>query len=82
MKRPASLPDPELETLRRELRQAQGELTAAYNAFDQAVDPQLVESCIYQICALSARCNYLLRSIKNRNPCAIPACREEDALWT
>lgn len=82
MKRPTSLPDPELETLRRELRQAQGELTAAYNSFDQAVDPQLVESCIYLISSLSARCDYLLRSIKDRTSCAIPACREEDALWT
>ena len=81
MKRPVQAQDPELETLRRELRQAQGELTAAYNSFDQAVDPQLVESCIYLISSLSARCDYLLRTIKDRS-CPIPACREEDALWT
>lgn len=76
-------PDPELEMLRAELRQAQGELYVAYNCFDQAVDPELVESCVYQISAVKARCNYLLRSIKARCPDAVPAASgKEDALWT
>ncbi|MBQ8389694.1 MAG: DUF2508 family protein [Oscillibacter sp.] len=77
------LPDPELDRLREELRQAQGDLSAAYNSFDQAVDPELVESCVYQISAVKARCNYLLRSIKARSPEAVPAATgKEDALWT
>ena len=75
------LPDPELLRLRQELLQAQGELSLAYNSFDQAVDPELVESCVYQISAVKARCNYLLRSIKERFPDALPAGKE-DALWT
>ena len=75
------LPDPELLRLREELLQAQGELTLAYNSFDQAVDPELVESCVYQISAVKARCNYLLRSIKARCPDALPAGGNEDALW-
>ena len=70
-------PDPELAILRAELRQAQGDLLAAYNCFDQAVDPELVESCVYQISAVKARCNYLLRSIKERI-----GGGKEDALWT
>ena len=75
------LPDPELLRLRQELLQAQGELSLAYNSFDQAVDPELVESCVYQISAVKARCNYLLRSIKERFPDALPSGKE-DALWT
>ena len=76
------LPDPELARLREELLQAQGELSLAYNSFDQAVDPELVESCVYQISAVKARCNYLLRSIKARFPDALPVQGKEDALWT
>lgn len=78
-----SLPDPELLRLQEELRQAQGDLTAAYNCFDQAVDPELVESCVYQINAVNARCNYLLRSIKARCPHSAAAFSgKEDALWS
>ena len=55
----------------------------AYNCFDQAVDPELVESCVYQISAVNARCNYLLRSIKARCPYSLPtAAEKEDALWS
>ena len=75
--------DPELLLLRQELQDAQGELAQAYRQFDQAVDPELVESCIYQISAIKARCNYLIRSIKARMPQAAAAARTEgDALWT
>ncbi|MBQ2739954.1 MAG: DUF2508 family protein [Oscillibacter sp.] len=81
--RKKSQPDPELVRLQDELRQAQGDLTVAYNCFDQAVDPELVESCVYQISAVNARCNYLLRSIKARCPYSLPtAAEKEDALWS
>lgn len=66
-------PDPELLALKEELLEAQGELTLAYRRFDQAVDPELVESCVYQISAVKARCNYLIRSIKERDPEALAA---------
>ena len=81
-KRPAV--DPELLRLKEELLEAQQELTLAYSRFDQAVDPELVESCVYQISAVKARCNFLLRSIKERCPEAVPAFsrKEENALWT
>ena len=59
-------PDPELLALKAELLDAQGDLALAYRQFDQAVDPELVESCIYQISAVKARCNYLIRVIKPR----------------
>ena len=76
-------PDPELQRLKEELRQAQGELTQAYCRFDQALDPELVESCVYQINAVKARCNFLLRCIKARCPEAVAALagKEDDALW-
>ena len=61
----AARPDPELLTLKAELLEAQGDLAQAYRQFDQALDPELVESCIYQIEALKARYNYLLRLVKS-----------------
>ena len=74
--------DPELAALREELQNAQGDLSLAYRQFDQAVDPELVESCIYQIKAEKARCNYLIRAIKERSPESIPALRlEGGAAW-
>ena len=78
-KKPA--PDPELLALKEALKTAREELFMAYQAFDRAVDPELVESCVYQISAVKARCNYLLRSIKARCPDALPAGGKEDALW-
>ena len=75
--------DQELLTLKAELQSAQGDLSLAYRQFDQAVDPELVESCIYQIKAEKARCNYLIRAIKHRNPESFAALRlEGDAVWT
>ena len=78
-----SKPDPELLALKAELQEAQGELSLAYRRFDQALDPELVESCVYQISAVKARCNYLIRVIKERSPEAAAAVYPEgDAMWT
>ena len=75
--------DPELLALKAELLNAQGELACAYQQFDQALDPELVESCIYQISAVKARCNYLIRAIKERRPDAVAAVNlQGEALWT
>ena len=75
--------DPELATLRSELLEAQGDLAQAYRQFNLAVDPELVESCVYQISAVKARCNYLIRAIKERSPQAAAAAQAEgEALWT
>ena len=76
-------PDPELIILRSELLEAQGDLAQAYRQFDQALDPELVESCVYQISAVKARCNYLIRAIKERSPdTAAAAGLEGPAAWT
>ena len=78
-KKPA--PDPELLTLKAELQTAQGDLALAYRRFDRAVDPELVESCVYEISAVNARCNYLIRAIKARCPEYRDAPEREDAVW-
>ena len=70
-------PDPELSALKAELAHAQTDLSCAYQQFNQAVDPDLVESCIYQISAVKARYNFLLRAIKKR----APADSEGTPLW-
>ena len=76
-------PDPELLILKEELLVAQADLANAYRQFDQALDPELVESCIYQISAVKARCNYLIRAIKERSPTAEAAAGlEGEAAWT
>ena len=50
---------------------------------DQALDPELVESCIYQISAVKARCNYLIRAIKARSSEGLAAAGVEGgAAWT
>ena len=75
-------PDPELLTLKAALRDAQGDLAQAYCRFNRAVDPELVESCVYEISAVNARCNYLIRAIKARCPDydgTLPA--KEGAVW-
>ena len=76
----AARPDPELLTLKAELLEAQGDLAQAYRQFDQALD---LESCVYQISAVKARCNYLIRAIKERSPEAAAAAGLEGAsTWT
>ena len=55
----------ELTALREALAGAQQELNRAYCRFDQAVEPELVEACCYEISAGKARCSYLLRRIKS-----------------
>ena len=72
-------PDPELLALKASLARAQEELMWAYRQFNEAVDPELVESCVYEISAVKARCNYLIRAIKERTPAAAAG---EDAQWT
>jgi len=76
--------DPELTCLRSELLEAQGDLAQAYRQFNQALDPELVESCVYQISAVKARCNYLIRAIKERSPESVPAVPqlEGETVWT
>ncbi len=73
-------PDPELAELKAALNTAREDLFLAYQAFDRAVDPELVEACVYQISAMKARCNYLIRSIKACSEAETAI--EEERVWT
>ena len=75
----APVENPELGTLKAELQAARDDLFRAYQQFNEATDPELVESCIYQISAVKARCNYLIRSIKDLSPQSADA--REEASW-
>jgi len=57
---------PALQELMDSLQQAQYELTRAHAAFNDALDPELVEAAIYEIRAHQSRINYLLRRIKEQ----------------
>ena len=59
--------------MKTELLETQRDLVMAYRRFDKAVDPDLVESCVYQISAVKARYNYLIRAIKACCPEAVAA---------
>ena len=64
---------PALLELKTSLRSTQDALSSAYTAFDYASDPELTESCIFEIRSLQARMNYLLRQIKDFETCAATA---------
>ena len=75
-------PDPELIALKAALEAAREDLFLAYQDFDHAVDPELVEACVYQISAVKARCNYLIRSIKARSGAQTAEQRKGENVWT
>ena len=77
-KKPA--PDPELLALQADLRDVKSELAQAHQRFNQVVDPELVESWIFQINALNARYNYIIRSIKARSPESMAAFGKDSAV--
>ena len=64
---------PTLRELQQELQDTARELKNAYEKFNYVSEAELVEACIYEISALKARYNYLLRCIKERSSQAEPA---------
>ena len=69
--RPKATDSPALLELKQSLQHTQSELNLAYNAFDYASDPDLTESCIFEIQALQSRMNYLVRKIKEQELSAV-----------
>ena len=59
--------DPALRELEKELQANTQALKDAYLRFDCVCDSDLIDACIYEINALKARSNYLLRRIKARS---------------
>lgn len=80
-KRPTT--DPALRDLKQELLRTTDALKDAYTRFNCVCDSELIEASIYEISALKARCNYLLRRIKELSgeavPSAIPRARPVQA---
>ena len=64
---------PALSELKTSLQHTQQALSHAYAAFDYTSDPELTESCIFEIRSLQSRMNYLLREIKALEDCAATA---------
>ena len=56
--------DAAMQTLFDELGDVRGALDDAYARFNATVEPELVEACVYEINAVQARYNYLLRLVK------------------
>ena len=73
------LPPPsETDALKQDLRNAQDALLLAYQRFDLADAPELVEACIYEINACRTRVGYLYRLVQGS--CGSPVVREE-SVW-
>ena len=60
-RRNAEIRQQELRQLREELAECRRQLRALESWFDLAADPHTVDSCIFQLCALQARYEGLLR---------------------
>ena len=74
--------DPALSELLRELHDARAALAQAYLRFDNTVDEELVDACVFEINAMQSRYNYLLRRIKEHDAqAAMKPLTEEGAKW-
>ena len=78
--------DPTLRELERELYSTTQALKEAYIRFDYVCDSELIDACIFEINALKARSNYLLRpyqgaatasSVPSGIPHAVPVLKTE-----
>lgn len=74
--------------LQKELASAREDLRQAYLRFDQVIDDDLIEACIFQMNAAMAQCNYLVRTLKTYTP-SLPAVDavaavsiEEQSTWS
>lgn len=75
--------DPRLQELFTELSDTRIALAQAYVRFDNTVEPELVDACIYEVNALQARYGYLLRQVKARGGVAAAKLYTEGAVtWT
>ncbi len=57
------------EELMESMRRTQSALSRAYDGFNRAGDPDLIESYVYEINALQHRYSYLLRQVRDLEGC-------------
>lgn len=55
---------PHEDLLIKEINNTKSALEAAYSQFEYVVDPDLIDSCIYQLNAIQNRYKYLLKQAK------------------
>lgn len=58
----------EKRQLREGIAQTQALLNQAYAGFNSHIDPDLVDSCVYEINSLQSRYSYLVRRMKELEP--------------
>ena len=58
--------DEGMQELFNELGEIRTALDDAYMRFNAAVEPELVDACVYEINAAQSRYNYLIRVVKER----------------
>ena len=76
--RRAAARDDSMQELFNELSDLRGALAAAYMRFDAAIEPELVDACVYEINAAQSRYNYQMRLIKEHGgEVALKACSEQ-----
>lgn len=56
----------EYSELRRQIELSKAAIFSAQNLFEQAVDPTLIDCCIYELNAAQLRYQFLLQSLKKR----------------
>lgn len=71
----------EEQLLREELRRTQRELSLAYDRFNEAREPELVEACIYEIKSINARFAYLYRAIREQGGACAATKTEGASAW-
>ena len=65
--------DPALRELEQELDRTTQALKEAYIRFDYVCDGERIDACIFEVNALKARSNYLLRRIKEHSGIPVPS---------
>lgn len=53
------------DSLLREIASTQRALEAAYSNFENVIDPDLIDCCIYEVNAIQHRYKFLLKQAKN-----------------
>ena len=71
-----------LSELKTSLQNTRLALSQAYAAFDYTSDPELTDSCIFEIRSLQSRMNYLLREIKDLEERTVATAPVRRARWT